>query len=114
MYRSPSASGGNHKVVYVRIGKGSIFVILSISLLLFIPLFFLKGIAFLDFWWWFTASVVFVLGLVFYFDRNFSLLIINDFISKWLFAFAQDEIFDNRKQTDLGKAERAFRIACSV
>ena len=123
MYRSPSASGGNHKVVYVRIGngKGPIFVILSISLLLFIPLFFLKGTAFLDFWWWFTANVVILLGLVFYFDRNFSLLIINDFknkfvikivigfasaailyliffigdfITRWIFAFAQDEIFN--------------------
>ena len=95
----------------------------------------------MDFWWWFTANVVILLGLVFYFDRNFLLLIINNFknkfvikivigfasaailylifftgdlISRWIFAFAQDEIFDNRKQTDLGKAERAFRIACSV
>jgi membrane protease YdiL (CAAX protease family) len=58
--------------------KVSILVLLPLSFALFIPLFIFKGVSFFDFWWWFTANIFILLGIVIYFDRNFLSLISQD------------------------------------
>lgn len=65
--------------------KTAVMVLLPLSLVLFVPLFILKGISLFDFWWWFTANLAILLGLIFYFDSHFPLLIINDLKNKLAF-----------------------------
>ena len=56
-----------------------IITISSLAVILFVPLFILRGIGVFDFWWWFTADIMILITIIAVLDRSFLSSIFDDF-----------------------------------
>ena len=55
------------------------WTITTLAAILFVPLFVTRGISWLDFWWWLSANLIFLLILVAILDKDWRKEILNDF-----------------------------------
>jgi len=57
-------------------------IVISATMLLMLPLFYMGSLGALDFWYWFSINLIILISLCLLFDRNYAGIMVSDFGSK--------------------------------